>query len=612
MEEWVVFEAIDGQSSARSTAKSIGRGVSPNAMQKPSEGVNEGIGESMRIKGIQAGDKGTPAYPRRMADRTRAGQEVEQVKPVVHTLPSKNDGSLRKEERVFKASGHGESRNKDPPFVGDMTARAADPKIQAARIQSTSSTSSRRTEGVHNPIRVRDVRPAVPAITSDSLVNIPPTKKEKPSLLRSFSLRSKSRPSSPTDPTPLLQPPKTPKTGKIFGLPRADRPSDVASPRPPRSDQHAPLLFLPKKPALELKTPKSAKRAKPTLPDLPLPPLRRSTSHSLPSAPLPPPPLTLRLDPALPGGEYEPTLVSAIGQGENERKRGFLRGLLGRNKKDDVPPIPDVPALAITEVTKEATISKPSAGIQGDIGADTKIRKVKVDSDMSSFEEITHQDGHSMTSHGSASIISNATVESVKGGKVIAEGAGDLVRHRDSIDLAAEVDRLNVNLKRSDTSPHRNAPSFSVPSTDRSTPSAPVSNQEPNDFSSGHRVSHALEGGVKNIDETVVSSDSDDNTRLNSDTDDDLDDDIGSDGSSASTPTTPISPIPTTFLGKTFEGLPFGPDVPVVSQIRDIRLRSVSACRVGDRAMASSPCGTGCRPCVGLHRPSLRIVRSEG
>ena len=74
-------------------------------------------------------------------------------------------------------------------------------------------------------------------------------------------------------------------------------------------------------------------------PSLRLPPTRRTTRNfdtGPPSAPLPPP-ITLHLETSLPGGGkmVEPGLRSAVSKGEKERKRGFLRVFgLGRKKRD--------------------------------------------------------------------------------------------------------------------------------------------------------------------------------------------------------------------------------------------------------------------------------------
>lgn len=405
----------------------------------------------------------------------------------------------------------------------------------------------------------------------------------------------------------------------------------------------------------------------------PIPPRRNrsATSSSPPSAPLPP--ITLRLDPTLPGGglEVEPALRTAVGKGEQARKRGFLRGLLGKKRKDEAddrsgedaserygeveritPPKPVVTVGVEAElsesdaqsterhdrvnapqstksavsVAEEAPHADPAAMAMNvtppqEASSRSFLRPLRLlGSKTKSKESLRDEQDRSTQAKNESSFQSDASSDtssfeiidldqqSRKGEDIaprtITDPPPDHPRFQEEVqnppDVAsirpvpgqvvepageaseldrrlAQAQRLGQFQSRSELTihqakiAHRNAHSealdFIVPKE-----AAEGDSDHQDEDAKRHRprgeLKEELSGRAANVSEVPSGDDKDKNA--SSDLDDgDSDGSESQDGvSTPSTPAVPDNDQPTSFLGKTFEGLPFGPDVPAVSKLR--------------------------------------------
>lgn len=575
VEEWVVFESVDAQAASRMR-------LPQNMEATLSTSASKVIGDSEQ--GLQI--KWTSA-----AEIKRREQAAQVSNPSLSDMSSK---PLPVEKPLAK-----KPNSRLPTRIGPEspltfqrdTDKADHPYHDNVEISCETTTSSLKPPRVEIPIAPpaclngSSSEADVHLTTSDpgSLLDLaapinstePPVQKEKPSLLRSFSLRSKSRPSSPTNTANNAAIPELPKSNQ--------RPKSPKSPKTSIDHNLNNLNSAITHRRIDTTTPELAsdKPSKRPIPlDLPLPPLRRSTSHSPPSAPLPP--ITLRLDPKLPGGEHAPTLVSAIGTGEKERKRGFLKGLIGRKKQVDVPPVPILPPLPfVTPVPNdsrpllsEQVAAKPvTHKASGPVAELKRVRSnatSRADSETSSFDQISDEDTRSVRNvqNGRLSERGHSAEEArTVDVQAVVEGVLNDLGHP-PIDLQDEINRRKASLGRSGK---LDAPRFRLPekgSEQRLNPieASGADNMEGSlsDTDIAQRKAARM-GEDANDEHTLIAEAVNDAASVVND--DDLTS-IVSESSTSSpplTPSTPITPAPTTFLGQTFEGLPFGPDVPAVS-----------------------------------------------
>lgn len=342
----------------------------------------------------------------------------------------------------------------------------------------------------------------------------------------------------------------------------------------------------------------------------------RRSFDAPPSAPLPP--ITLHIDPNLPGGEYGSVPRTALLKGETEKRRGFLRGLL-RRKKDvrDSPVVPPgvLPQVSFTDRsrgTKEVddmlsaylgpdTVERQQEdsekmNVRATFGSEEGLRQITIPRETRSVGAFTNSRGLVDPHRDSPPRLNLAS----KGG----DDKQTVVAYHDNEpeDGRSELrKRLDAVRKKMGTQPRPPKPTdttFSNPDKglqseskaprrvsrvdDRVESEQPVSTFEtirPPGYPSPVDQTKQIDAAPLDsrqidvldqvdIDEVSV-AESDSQVTV----DMELEHSEPSCHSSRSSPpvTTSVDPpgqsesYPTTFSGKTFEGLPFGPDVPAVS-----------------------------------------------
>ena len=351
----------------------------------------------------------------------------------------------------------------------------------------------------------------------------------------------------------------------------------------------------------------------------------RSTFETPPTAPLPP--ITLHLDPNLPGGQIDRGPATSIPNGEKEKKMGFLRGLIRRKTdvsraKNDIPqavePSQADPKIHPGDIHVLPVSSDPShlhlnpqevfaydvkdPGNQHKALIDYKQEKieeqvvakspavVKPMSELRRRLDAVRQRSAQQAAQLRAESISNARYRSnetrnhehdmvVNSRPSATDSGGQIVSTIATIRLSGYPSPVPAVVSINDPKEQQSAELSEVSEVD-----AP---QEYPDDEAEESTTPAAD--------SVSGHDSEGSTALALPTESPL-----------GSPIT-LESVPATFLGKAFEDLPFGPDVPAasVALASRITLTSVLAGRMDHGSMADASCRACGNACPCLHGPGL-------
>lgn len=591
-EEWVVFEASDDAG--------LGRQHSDNATV--SDHLNPDPGREGRLR--SPAEVCRSQHPVERQDQLRPSAKDTQTRSpspsrgkmaVVHAPPSEVAGhassaaehsrsdTLRLPRSISKhtgQTGHVATPTRDHqdramPLTDVARSRAVE-HVAENRLHSSDAKRSAqewRRKGVVWEQNEGESS-AMEAYAQDIVDETSRVDEKKPSFLRSLALRSKATVQSLQVSESGIEA-RGEKSGGHRATPTtaADHQGEQASPvsieaseqDPSRQGHHkmpqGDTLRSPDGPI----TPRHPSRNRHLPSALPAIPPWRNAERSLPSAPLPELPVTLRLDPSLPGGEFEPSLRTAVGEGEKVRKRGFLRDLISR-KKSQAPLIRDTP----TWEESSAGAAEESRRLEG-----------RGEDDPVGYESLPHGDV-GQTNMYRVPVEARGINQHHKG-DTDAQDAYPVEYpdiHLEHLHLPkadhtrqdeghARDEAEQIRLRRNDSSSSRRTREHDSQGTDKEQTNATDSS-----MSRASGKNHSPKAQRQTLEVKVDDDDAPTQDELENEDLEASREDSDSDSSpsalheasrSTSTRPSPTTPVPTTYLGKVFDGLPFGPDVPAVS-----------------------------------------------
>ena len=407
--------------------------------------------------------------------------------------------------------------------------------------------------------------------------------RKKPSFLRSFSLRSKA--TSNHSPRPTIPPIST----KDLQLPqRKEGQGDKDTARKDIETDKSLSRAVP--PVIDLKS-RHGGTAGPsrTHTPAPLPPIpKRKLPRALPSAPLLlPPPITLHLDPKLPGGEYDvgPYTASVSGRGMlsavEREKKGFWRGLVGLERDKQGWMDSSGKEGRLVDDSKSAS-DESNANIDARGRTDPSLDSGQVKgTTMGRLDDasLVKSDGQRQNDplvnplEGSSSLGSNST-----GSRTVSNDVDDLLAEK-TTDQGLEIgppvlgSNNDMNPVQEDDVKNEKETIFSLYSGERLSPNPheEVDGDDSFDTVSGEQSMKSASRHMNqnnNVHDPILQlSDFEGSNEYNPSSGDNHDQTLPlpSPSSSIDSVLSPSTPIPLTYIDKIFDGLPFGPDVPAVS-----------------------------------------------